>query len=314
MFPLTTHAFFKALRFLGAGSVIHAMQHSPREIKSSQLDDEPSATISRGEQDIWKMGALRQKMPVTFWTFLLGTLALCGVPPLSGFYSKDEILATAAEHSTLLFFLATGVAFLTAFYMSRLMLVTFLGTHRSEHADHAHESPKVMVWPLVVLAFPTAVAGFWGIGSFFGRQLAPESIAHHASVLETIFAPFGHAPGAALAGLGATVFGFSFAYSIYANAGKDPLPEKLGFLSLAMRNRFYFDEMYSGLIAITHEAISRLADWFDRWIIAGIGVRGLHGSTEIFGRALRLVQTGNLQTYAFLFAAGLVLVLLLALK
>ena len=92
------------------------------------------------------------------------------------------------------------------------------------------------------------------------------------------------------------------------------MPEKLGFLSRAMRDRFYFDEIYSGLIAITHEAVSRFANWFDRWIIAGLGVRGLHGSTEIVGRALRLVQTGNLQTYAFLFVAGLVLILLFALK
>jgi NADH-quinone oxidoreductase subunit L len=293
MYHLTTHAFFKALLFLGAGSVILACHH---------------------QQDIWHMGGLKKKMPVTFWTFLLGTLALCGVPPLSGFYSKDEILATAAEHSFLLFILATGVAFLTAFYMSRLVLVTFFGAKRSDHADHAHESPKVMAWPLVILAVPTVLAGFWGIDSFFGRQLSAETAAHQGNFLETLFAPFAHAPLAALVGLGATVFGFSFAYSLYANAEKDPLPEKLGFLSRAMRDRFYFDEIYSGLISITHEAISRFANWFDRWIIAGLGVRGLHGSTEIFGRALRLVQTGNLQTYAFLFVAGLVLVLLFALS
>jgi NADH-quinone oxidoreductase subunit L len=293
MYHLSTHAFFKALLFLGAGSVICACHH---------------------EQDIWHMGGLKKKMPVTFWTFLIGTLALCGVPPLSGFYSKDAILATASEHSSMLFILASLVALLTAFYMSRLVLVAFLGVNRSEHAGHAHESPKVMAWPLVLLAVPTMLAGFWGIDSFFGRQLSPESALHHGNLLETLFAPFGHAPGAALAGLGATVFGFSFAFSLYANAEKDPLPEKLGILSRAMRDRFYFDELYSGLIAITHEAVSRLADWFDRWIIAGLGVRGLHGSTEIFGRALRLVQTGNLQTYAFLFVAGVVLVLLFALK
>ena len=293
MYHLTTHAFFKALLFLGAGSVIYACHH---------------------EQDIWHMGGLSKKMPVTFWTFLLGTLALCGVPPLSGFYSKDMVLATASEHSTFLFIIAALVALLTAFYMSRLMLVAFFGVARSEHAGHAHESPKVMVWPLVLLAVPTVLAGFWGIDSFFGRQLAPETVAHDGSFLETIFAPFGHTPLAALVGLGVTVFGFSFAYGLYANAEKDPLPGKLGFLSRGMRDRFYFDEIYSGLIAITHEAVSRLADWFDRWIIAGLGVRGLHGSTEIFGRALRLVQTGNLQTYAFLFVAGIVLVLLFALK
>jgi NADH-quinone oxidoreductase subunit L len=293
MYHLTTHAFFKALLFLGAGSVICACHH---------------------EQDIWRMGGLRKRMPVTFWTFLLGTLALCGVPPLSGFYSKDAILATASEHSTFLFIVASLVALLTAFYMSRLVLVAFFGRTRSEHAGHAHESPKVMAWPLVILAVPTVLAGFWGIDSFFGRQLSPESLAHHGNFLETLFAPFSHAPGAALAGIGATIFGFSFAYSLYADAGKDPLPEKLGPLARAMCNRFYFDELYTGLITITHEAVSRLADWFDRWIIAGFGVRGLHGSTEIFGRALRLVQTGNLQTYAFLFVAGVVLVLILALK
>ncbi len=293
MYHLTTHAFFKALLFLGAGSVIYACHH---------------------EQDIWHMGGLKKKMPVTFWTFLLGTLALCGVPPLSGFYSKDAVLATASEHSVFLFIIAALVALLTTFYMSRLVLVTFFGANRSDHADHAHESPKVMAWPLVILAVPTVLAGFWGIDLFLGRQLAPEAVAHHGNFLETMFAPFGHAPLAALVGLGATIFGFSLAYGIYANAEKDPLPEKLGFLSRAMRDRFYFDEIYSGLIAITHEAVSRLANWFDRWIIAGLGVRGLHGSTEIVGRALRLVQTGNLQTYAFLFVAGLVLVLLFALK
>jgi len=293
MYHLTTHAFFKALLFLGAGSVIYACHH---------------------EQDIWHMGGLKKKMPVTFWTFLLGTLALCGVPPLSGFYSKDAILATASEHSAFLFILASLVALLTTFYMSRLVLVTFFGGTRSDHADHAHESPKVMAWPLILLTVPTVLAGFWGIDAFFTHQLTPDAHPHHGNFLETLFAPFGHAPLAALVGLGATVFGFSFAYSLYANAEKDPLPEKLGFLSRAMRDRFYFDEIYSGLIKITHEAVSCLAGWFDRWVIAGLGVRGLHGSTEILGRALRLVQTGNLQTYAFLFVAGVVLVLLFALK
>jgi NADH-quinone oxidoreductase subunit L len=198
--------------------------------------------------------------------------------------------------------------------MSRLVLVTFFGATRSEHADHAHESPGVMVWPLVLLAVPTILAGFWGIDTFFGRQLSPESAAHDTGFLESLFAPFGHAPLAALAGLGATVFGFSIAYSLYGNAEKDPLPARLGLLARVMRDRFYFDEIYSGLIAITHEALSRLASWFDQWMVAGLGVRGLHGTTEIFGRALRLVQTGNLQTYAFLFVASVVVVLLFALK
>ena len=288
MYHLSTHAFFKALLFLGAGSVIHACHH---------------------EQDIWRMGGLRRTMPVTFWTFLLGTLALCGVPPLSGFFSKDAILATAAEHNVFLFLIASLVAMLTAFYMSRLVLVAFCGEGRSDSAGHAHESPGIMIWPLIVLGVPTCLAGVWGIDDFYSRQLAAEPVVAHAGLLEKLFAPFGHAPGAALAGLGATVFGFSFAYALYGRASTDPLPARLGFLAGAMRDRFYFDEIYETLIALTHEAISRLANWCDRWIVAGLMVRGLHGTTEIFGRALRLAQTGNLQTYAFLGVAGVAVVL-----
>ncbi len=132
MYHLTTHAFFKALLFLGAGSVIHALHH---------------------EQDIWKMGALKNKMPVTFWTFLFGTLALCGVPPFSGFYSKDAILAqTLEQHSYPLFAAAALVAVLTTFYMFRLFFLAFLGSPKTEAAKHAHESPAVMTWPLRLLA------------------------------------------------------------------------------------------------------------------------------------------------------------------
>jgi NADH-quinone oxidoreductase subunit L len=293
MYHLVTHAFFKALLFLGAGSVICACHH---------------------EQDIWRMGGLKKKMPVTFWTFLIGTLALCGVPPFSGFYSKDEILALASHQSGLLFTVATLVAFLTTFYMARLLLVAFLGHERSESASHAHESPKVMTWPLVLLAVPSLLAGFWGIDAFFGTQLQPAEVILSGGFWEQMFAPFGHAPLAAMFGLGAVGFGFAAAYALYAKADQDPLPARLGLLARAMRDRFYFDEIYERLIGVTHEAISKLADWFDRWIVAGLAVRGLHGTTEIFGRGLRLLQTGNLQTYAFLFVAGLVLILLYALK
>src|SRR5881396_790758 len=138
MFHLATHAFFKALLFLGAGSIIIALHH---------------------EQDIWKMGGLREKMRVTFWTFLVGTLALCGVPPFSGFYSKDAILAKALEQTGenpvagwVLFIVAVSVAVLTTFYMFRLFFVAFLGEAKSEASGHAQESPGVMLWPLRSLA------------------------------------------------------------------------------------------------------------------------------------------------------------------
>jgi NADH-quinone oxidoreductase subunit L len=286
MFHLTTHAFFKALLFLGAGSVIHALHH---------------------EQDIWKMGALKKKMPVTFWTFLIGTLALAGVPPFSGFYSKDEILAAAYHHNGALFVVATIVAALTAFYMFRLFFVAFLGSSKSEASDHAHESPKVMTLPLQFLAVLSVIGGLIGIETFIGHYFNPE--VHALTFDERIFAPFSHAPMAALFGIFAAVVGFSLAWSLYAKATRDPLPQMLGAFSTLMRNKFYLDEIYSGLIAITHEAISRLADAIDRWIIAGFLVRGAHGTTELFGRGLRLVQTGNLQTYAFLFVAGVAVVL-----
>ena len=293
MFHLTTHAFFKALLFLGAGSVILAVHH---------------------EQDIWKMCGLRTKMPVTFWTFMVGTLALAGVPPFSGFYSKDGILAQAAQHSLPLFVVGAVVAALTTFYMFRLVFVAFLGKSRSEAAGHAQESPPVMVWPLRILAFFSVVGGLIGIEELYGTQLATEHTEHAVSFGQQLIGPFIHAPLAVGVGLLAVVIGYAAAYALYAKAAKDPLPEKLGALSRAMRNRFYFDELYQATVIRFHDFLAAAADWFDRWVIAGVGVRGTHGTTELAGRALRLLQTGNLQTYAFIFALGVALVLYLALK
>jgi NADH-quinone oxidoreductase subunit L len=295
MFHLTTHAFFKALLFLGAGSVIHALHH---------------------EQDIWRMGGLKKKMPVTYWTFLVGTLALCGVPPFSGFYSKDSILAAAANHehgNYALFILATLVAAMTTFYMFRLWFVAFRGDARSEEASHAHESPGVMIWPLRLLAVASIFAGIVGFDHFIA-QAFPGEHGHSLPWYQAILEPFSHSPMAAVFGLLATTVGFSLAYTLYSKAASDPLPAKLGALARAMRNRFYFDEIYTGLIALTHELISRIAAWMDRWLISGLMVRGTHGTTELAGRALRLVQTGNLQTYAFLLVLGVAVLLFLVLR
>ena len=164
-----------------------------------------------------------------------------------------------------------------------------------------------MTLPLQFLAVLSAIGGLIGIEAFIGKSFALET--HALPFTERLLAPFGHAPMAALFGLFAAVVGFSLAWSLYGKATRDPLPETLGLLARAMRNRFYFDEIYSFLIAITHEAVSRLLNAIDRWIIAGFIVRGAHGTTELFGRGLRLVQTGNLQTYAFLFVAGVAVVL-----
>jgi NADH-quinone oxidoreductase subunit L len=293
MFHLTTHAFFKALLFLGAGSVIVALHH---------------------EQDIWKMGGLRQKMPVTFWTFMAGTLALAGLPPFSGFYSKDSILAQAAEQNLALFVLGVAVAALTTFYMFRLVFVAFLGAPKSDAAGHAHESPPVMTWPLRILAVFSVIAGLIGIEQLYSKQFPSAGVEADIPFLGQVVAPFLHAPLAAVSGLLAVLVGFAGAYALYAKASKDPLPEKLGALSRAMRNRFYIDELYQATVIRLHDFLAAVADWFDRWIIAGLAVRGTHGTTELTGRALRLLQTGNLQTYAFLFALGVALVLYLVLK
>lgn len=267
MFHLTTHAFFKAMLFLGAGSVIYACHH---------------------EQDIWKMGGLRRRMPRTYWTFLIGTLALCGVPFFSGFFSKEAILTVAYKESMPLFLIAVAVAVLTTFYMTRLFLVAFCGEPRSKHAEHAKESPVVMTVPLLILAVPSVVAGYFNMH-------APDPLILFASVI-------------------AVVFGALLANSIYRNATDDPLPVRLGFIARAMKARFWFDEIYQWFIDKVQERLAKLADIIDRWIIAGLLVRGAHGSTELAGRVLRLAQTGNLQTYAFWFAAGLAAVLVFALS
>jgi NADH-quinone oxidoreductase subunit L len=288
MFHLTTHAFFKALLFLGAGSVIHAMHH---------------------EQDIWKMGALWKRMPVTFWTFLVGTLALCGVPPFSGFYSKDAILAQALHARNYpLFAIAALVAVLTTFYMFRLLFVAFLGEPKAHKAEHAHESPGVMIWPLRILAIASIVGGLIGVTNALDFQFGGHTV-HATNLFAEILEPFQHAPVAALGGLAAIVIGMLAAKAFYGAAKSDPLPAKLGWLSHAMANRFYFDEIYEATVIRIHDTIAAISDWIDRWIVEGFCIGLVRGGTDLTGRALRLVQTGNLQTYAFLFVLGVAVVL-----
>jgi NADH-quinone oxidoreductase subunit L len=302
MFHLTTHAFFKALLFLGAGSVILGMHH---------------------EQDIWNMGALRKKMGATYWTFMAGTLALAGLWPLSGFFSKESILGQAfKEHNYILFGVGVFVAMLTSFYMFRLVFVVFYGKTRTHDAEHAHESPGVMVWPLRILAVASVIGGVIGIDKIY--ELYTRSVLHlegevpvaefegaHKYV-ERLLGPFQEAPVAAFLGLGALALGFFCAYTLYAKTDKDPLPEKLGALSRAMRNRFYFDEIYEVTVIRLHDTLAAIAGGID-WCIENVFIGFVRGGTDFTGRALRLLQNGNLQMYTFLFAAGVALVLFLVL-
>jgi NADH-quinone oxidoreductase subunit L len=311
MFHLTTHAFFKALLFLGAGSVIIALHH---------------------EQDIWKMGGLRKKMPVTFWTFLFGTLALCGVPPFSGFFSKDSIFAQALlVHNYPLLAVAVLVAVLTTFYMFRLFFVAFLGSPKTEAAGHAHEPPGVMVWPLRILAVLSLVGGVVGINDIFLKHylsggmmkftplpylsLNDGSREHvtNSVFVNRLLEPFTTSPIAAGLGLLAVVIGFLAARALYRNATSDPLPAKLGGFATAMKNRFYFDEIYEATFIRAHDFIAAVMDWIDRWLVDWACIGLVRGGTDFTGRALRLMQTGNLQTYAFLFVLGVAVVLWFAL-
>ncbi len=291
MFHLTTHAFFKALLFLGAGSVIHGLHE---------------------EQDIWKMGGLKQKMPITFWTFIIGTLALSGCPPFSGFYSKDSILGVALEQKNyLLFGVAVFVAALTTFYMFRLFFVAFLGEPRTEKAKHAHESPLVMTLPLVVLAVLALVGGYIGITNIYNSQFAPES--ESLSVAQQAVEPLKNIVPMLL-GIGAVAVGLFAAFAFYSKAATDPLPAKLGGLAVAMKNKFYFDELYEATVIRLHDFIAAVMDFIDRWILEGMCIGFIRGGTNLTGRALRLVQTGSLQTYAFLFVFGVAVLLYFLVK
>jgi len=263
MFHLFTHAFFKALLFLAAGSVIFMIHH---------------------EQNIWKMGGLFRKLPITFVTFVVGALALIGCPPFSGFFSKDAILALAYERNTPIFVVGLFTAFLTAFYVVRLLVIVFFGKPRSEIASESRESPFVMTGPLIVLALLATIGGF----AFFARNFLALPIEKEV----TIFVP-------ALAII-VLILGSGLAIALYRNRAHDPLDVEL------LRRKFYFDEFYGWLIDWTQELLARICAFFDRWIIDAGAVGGTSGGTWGIGALLRLVQVGNLQAYAFLFGLGIV--------
>ena len=270
MFHLFTHAFFKALLFLAAGSVIVMLHH---------------------EQNIWKMGGLSKKLPITFVTFGVGALALIGCPPFSGFFSKDAILALAYEHNTPIFAVALFTAFLTAFYVIRMLVIAFFGNPRSDIARESRESLPVMIMPLILLALLATLGGF----GFFARNFLALPVENHIAS----FVP-------ALAVI-ALIAGSGLAVAIYRQQETDPVDVKL------LRHKFYFDEFYSWLIHWTQELLARVAAFVDRWIIDAGAVGGGSRGTWGVGALLRLLQVGNLQGYAFLFGLGVVALIYFAL-
>jgi NADH-quinone oxidoreductase subunit L len=295
VFHLMTHAFFKALLFLAAGSVIHGMQN---------------------EQDIRRMGGLRKHMPITHATFLTATLAIAGVPFFSGFFSKDEILlnAFAGEHGhPVLWLIGVASAGLTAFYMVRLLILTFYGECRADHEvrHHIHESPPSMTVPLVVLAVLSFVGGYVGLpaGLFWGNRFA--------HFLEPVLAGHASHPSLALelALMGASVAvaaaGIAVAYLMYV--ANPALPERLaerarGVYGLLL-NKYFVDEAYdAAVVRPTVAASTWLWRLFDVRVVDGL-VNGTASMVAASSRQWRRLQTGDVQQYAFSFLVGAVLIL-----
>jgi NADH-quinone oxidoreductase subunit L len=257
VFHVMTHAFFKALLFLSAGSVIHALS---------------------GEQDIRKMGGLSKKIPWTYRLFLIGTIAIAGLPPLAGFWSKDEIMAHAfTTHHYLLYSVAAVGALMTSFYMFRLTYLTFYGSSRMDHhtEGHVHESPMVMIAPLMVLAFLSGVGGlllgFPPEHGWLHGFLAPVvgSAGGHEASTGLVFLLMGIAIVIALSGWGLA----HFLYGL-SPATADLWAEKFSGIYRLLLNKYYVDELYDLIFVEPLKRLGKLLDWFDRTVIDGI-VRGV---------------------------------------
>ena len=321
IFHLMTHAFFKALLFLGSGSVIHAMHH---------------------EQDMRRMGALKDKIPITFWTMAIGTLAIAGTPGLAGFFSKDEILwrtFSNPQGHIVLWIIAVIVAGMTSFYMFRLLFMTFFGASRVDHhtAQHIHESPRTMTVPLMVLAVGAVVAGYIGLpvwlgGSAFEHFLEPvfeplpiehAEVAHHHSAAFEI--------GIAAVSVIAALIGFALAYSKYCKRSWEERRElrQYGPAYPVLLNKYYVDELYDALFVnrskdagkglwrfdskvvdgvVNGSALATVqsatgSSWWDRWIVDGL-VRFVGGFIKTFSWPIRLIQTGYTQNYALVMILG----------
>jgi NADH-quinone oxidoreductase subunit L len=300
MFHVLTHAFFKALLFLGSGAVIHAMHE---------------------EQDIHKMGGLKQHLPTTYKTFLIGAIAIAGIPPFAGFFSKDEILwkTFSGEHGSIgLWFLAFMGSGLTAFYMFRLVYLTFEGEPRYGRDKHPHEAPGTMTVPLILLAFLSVVSGFVGIPqSLFGGN----AIEHW---LEPIFAPailkLRIAPHSVEAieyvlmalSVGVALTGIWAARKIYIHREEAwrSWTERFTGLYRLFWNKYYVDEAYDAAVVRPMVKVSESFLWkvFDVSAIDG----AVNGTAALIGRVadgLRRVQTGIAQMYAVVFVGGILLIL-----
>ena len=295
VFHVMTHAFFKALLFLGAGSVIHAMHH---------------------EQDITKMGGLKSKLPITHLTFLLGCIAIAGVPPFSGFFSKDEILMAAYATNPIFYYVGIGGALLTAFYMFRLYSLTFLGNFRgtAHQQEHLHESPIAMTLPLMVLAFFAVVAGFVGIPALF---------APNAHALEHFLAPvfagstalvhahhIEHSTEWILMGTATVLILIVIVYAV-TKFKKYTTTEPNTGIAKVLENKWYIDELYDTVIVNPlHWFAGFLKNTIEKYVIDG-AVNGVGKLVGYGSRQFRLLQSGQVGSYILMMVMALVLFIII---
>ena len=323
VFHLLTHAFFKACLFLGSGSIIHAMQ---------------------GEQDMRQMGGLRKVMPATFWTFAIAVLAIAGTPLLAGFFSKDAILWQAwATHNQLLWGVAVFVAGLTAFYMFRQFFMVFFGECRADHhvQEHLHESPKIMTWPLWILAAGSVVVGYLGLPAFMGGSMLDQWLdpvihvphGEHHAVMEEV--------GVMSVSIIAAAVGVALAYFLYyvRTPSRDESPEAKGFSYRVLYNKYYVDEVYQFVFVGGTLLFARIGAAFDRYIIDTIVdgsaklttiiswfnglfdnyvvdmlVNAVANVTFAIGNNFRRVQTGNINSYLYVVVGAVVVALIVKLR
>ena len=297
IFHLMTHAFFKALLFLGAGSVMHALSD---------------------ETNIQKMGGLYHRIKITAITFMVAWLAISGIPPFSGFFSKDEILARAFAYHPLVWFLGVVGAVLTAFYMSRLVFVTFFGESRvdPEVEAHIHESPRVMTIPLITLAVLSVIGGFVGIPEILGGEnhfehfLAPVFLSAEEH-LHAAHLPHALEYGLMFISVLAALAGIGLAYAMYIKGSPDPdrLTRRFSGVYRLLYNKFYVDEIYDALVVQPLLSFSRFL-WrvVDNGFIDGlVNLAGRLGL--LISQLLRRVQTGYVQNYAAIFVVGVLVIL-----
>jgi len=299
VFHVVTHAFFKALLFLGAGSVIHGMS---------------------GDQDIRNMGGLKDKMRITFITFLIGTVAISGIPPFAGFFSKDQMLAEIFEHSKILFVLALFTSLMTAFYMFRLLFLTFYGSFRgtAEQEHHIHESPATMTFPLIVLAILSTIGGFLGFPHGIGHTMG----IHHwidgflSSSVTVTENDVNLNRELMLIGItiAAILVVILLAKNIFVTNKKIPAAdgEPASLWSEIVYHKFYVDEIYEAIIV---KPMNKFASLLNEWIEkSGIDtvVNGIGSAVLSWSSMMRYTQNGNLGFYVIAMVLGVAVFLLLS--